>query len=91
MERCNADVIVINATCPVRSLGMQLMGMHTLTGCDTASYPFNKGKLGSLKVLQARNFPGLYEILVEVNATKDGLVNRPALLHQCVVSHQVPR
>ena len=45
IERYNGVVIDINATCLLLgSKCLQLPGMHAISGCDTVSYPFNKGK-----------------------------------------------
>ena len=75
MEHWDGTFVDINATCV--QLGpkcLQLMGMHALSGCDTVSFPFNKGKIGVLKVLQARNLPGLSEIHGEEDATVSSLM-----------------
>ena len=46
MEKWNGDVLDMNET--VQRLGprkcSQLLGIHALSGCDTVSYPFGKGK-----------------------------------------------
>ena len=55
MERWNGVVVDINATCT--ELGpkcLQLTSMHVLSGCDTVSYPFNKGKISALNTLSGR-------------------------------------
>ena len=44
-------------------LSVCLTGMHVLSGCDTVSYPFNKGKIIARNTLQAGDFPGLYQVL----------------------------
>ena len=70
MERWNGVVVDINATCT--ELGpkcLQLTGMHVLSGCDTVSYPFNKGKISALNTFQAGDFPGLYQVLGKEDAT----------------------
>ena len=55
MERWNGVVIDINATCLLLgSKCLQLPGMHAISGCDTVSYPFNKGKISALNMLKAR-------------------------------------
>ena len=75
MERWNGVVVDINATCT--ELGpkcLQLMGMHVLSGCDTLSYPFNKGKISALNNLQAGDFHGLYQVLGEADATHSDLM-----------------
>ncbi len=49
MKRCDGTVLNINATCA--NLGpkcLQLLGMHSLSGCDTTSYPYGKGKITAL-------------------------------------------
>ena len=64
-------VLDINATCS--ELGpqcLQLLGMHTLSGCDTTSNPYSKGKARALNTLLSGNFPGLADIVGEVNATQ---------------------
>ena len=48
--------------------------MHVLSGCDTVSYPFNKGKISALNTLQAGDFPGLYQVLGEEDATHSDLM-----------------
>jgi len=76
MERWNGAVIDINASCML--LGqkcLQLPGMHALSGCDTVSYPFNKGKISALNVLKEGDFPGLFEVLGEEDATHEDLMN----------------
>ena len=52
MQKWNGEVIDINAT--VSSLGTKcknILGVHALSGCDTVSYPYGKGKVSALKVL----------------------------------------
>ena len=41
------------------------------TLCPT---PFNKGKVSALNTLQAGDFPGLYQVLGEVDATRSDLM-----------------
>ena len=54
MEHWNGVVIDINATCLLLgSKCLQLPGMHVISGCDTVSYPFNKGKISALNILKA--------------------------------------
>ena len=54
MEKWNGDVLDINEI--VQRLGprkcSQLLGIHALSGCDTVSYPFGKGKKSALKLLE---------------------------------------
>ena len=60
MEKWNSDVLDINET--VQRLGprkcSQLLGIHALSGCDTMSYPFGKGKKSALNLLEI-DIPGL--------------------------------
>jgi hypothetical protein len=75
MERWDGTVLDINSTCI--NLGpkcLQLLGMHALTGCDTTSYPYGKGKTTALKTLLAGDFPGLANVLGEVGATSKDLM-----------------
>ena len=64
MEKWNGDVLDINET--VKRLGprkcSQLLGIHALSGCDTVSYPYGKGKKSGLKLL-AIDIPCLYQVL----------------------------
>ena len=54
MERWNGVVIDFNATCLfLGSKCLQLPGMHAISGCDTVSYPFNKGTISALNMLKA--------------------------------------
>lgn len=58
MERWDGTVWDINKTCD--QLGpkcLQILGMHNLTGSDTTSYLFGKGKVSALKILMAGDFP----------------------------------
>ena len=66
MERWDGAVLNINQTCTKLGVKcLQLLGMHALTGCDTSSFPFNKSKVSSLRVLEAGYFPGLFHVLRE--------------------------
>ena len=50
--------------------------MHSLSGCDTTSYPYAKGKISALKTLLAGDFQGLAKVLGEVvRATPADLLN----------------
>ncbi|MPC79409.1 hypothetical protein E2C01_073935 [Portunus trituberculatus] len=46
----------------------QLLGVHAMSGCDTVSYPFGKGKTSALKLLQL-DLPGLDGVLGQPGAT----------------------
>ena len=51
-KRFNGKTIDINAT--AMALGdkcIEPLPMHVITGCDSVSYPFGKGKVSSLKVI----------------------------------------
>ena len=52
----------------------QLLGMHSVTGCDTVSYPFKKGKLSALSKLQQGEFPELYSVVREETVTHEDLM-----------------
>jgi len=68
-------VLDINATCA--DLGekcLQLLGVHALSGCDTVSYPYGKGKISALNTLLTGDFPGLAHELGEVEATHTDLM-----------------
>ena len=70
MEKWNGDVLDVNET--VKQLGSrkcsQLLGVHSLSGCDTVSYPFGKGKQSTLKLLEI-DIPGLDQVLGQPGAT----------------------
>ena len=69
MERWDGAVLNINQTCTtLGSKCIQLLEMLALTGCDTTSFPFNKGKVSPLRVLEAGYFPGLFHVLREGDA-----------------------
>ena len=50
-------------------LHIPLLGVHAVTGCDSVSYPFNKGKFTALSRLREGNFPELYSVVGEETAT----------------------
>ena len=75
VQRWDGAVWDINATCA--ELGpkcLQIMGMHYLTGSDTTSYLYGKGKVSALNTLRAGDFSGLYSALGEVDATHTQLM-----------------
>ena len=43
----------------------QLPGMRALSGCDTVSYTYGKGKNSALKVLMNNDIDGLQDVLGE--------------------------
>ena len=69
MERWNGVVIDISAKCLLLGSKCLQLRMHAISGCDTVSYPFNKGKISALNILKAGEFTALYEVLSEENAT----------------------
>ena len=76
MERWDGVVWDMNATCAqLDSKCLQILGMHYLTGSDATSYLYRKGKVSALKTLQAGDFPGLYSVLGELNATPAQLMD----------------
>jgi len=50
----------------------QLLGVHALSGYDTVSYPFGKGKASAMKTLKTGNFPGLGEESAHANLMEVG-------------------
>jgi len=75
MERRDGTVLDINATCAdLDKKFLQLLGVHPLSGCDTVSYPYGKGKISALNTLFPGDFPGLAHELGEVEATHTDLM-----------------
>ena len=76
MEKWDGVVLDINATCSNLgdTLCSQLLGTHAITGCDTVSYPFGKGKASVQETLMAGNLPGLFDVLGEEAATEADLM-----------------
>ena len=73
MKTFGGNVIDINATAiKLGSKCSQLLAMHALTGSDSTSYPFNKGKISGLNILKKHTDIGL-EMLGNVEAEKDEL------------------
>ena len=70
MEKWNGDVMDVNKT--IEQLGLrkcsQLLGLHALSGCDTVSYPFGKGKKSAIKLLEI-DIPGLDQVLGQPDAS----------------------
>ena len=76
----------VNDIAAARAIGptiLQLLGMHAVTGCDTVSHPFKKGKLTALSKLQQGDFPELYSVVGEETATHENLMRtgKTFLLH----------
>ena len=75
MERWDGTVLDINSTCAdLGPKSLQLLGMHALTGCDTTSYPYAKGKVSALKTMLAGDFSDLDDLLGEVGVTQADLM-----------------
>jgi len=75
MEKWDGSVLHINNT--AAALGdksLKLLGIHPMMGCDTVSYPFNKGKLTALSILQEGDFIELYSVIGEERATHEDLL-----------------
>ena len=70
MEKWNGDVLDVTKT--IEQLGprkcSQLLGLHTLSGCDTVSYQLGKGKKSAVKLLDI-DIPGLDRVLGQLGAT----------------------
>ena len=83
MERWDGTVLDINATCA--DLGkkcLQLLGVHALSGCDTVSYPYGKGKISTLNILETSQHE-----LGEVEASHTDLM-KVAQTYFCALYHQ---
>ena len=75
MERWNGTVLDINVTCT--ELGpkcLQLLSVHALSGCDTTSYLYSKGKTRASHTLLSGNFPGLHSVIGEKGISKAELM-----------------
>ena len=88
------DVTVLHTNDVVADLGdrsLQLLGIHAVTGCDTGSYPFNKGKLIALRKLLEGNFPELYSVVGEETAMLEDLLKTgQRSLQHCMASQSAP-
>jgi hypothetical protein len=52
MKKYNGKVIDINATAyKLGDKSFDLIGVHALSGCDTVSYPFGKGKVSAVNLM----------------------------------------
>ena len=75
MEKWDGTVLHINnMMAALGDTSLQLLGMHAVTGCDTVSYPFNKGKLTALSKFREGNFLELYSVVGEETATLEILL-----------------
>ena len=90
MEHCDGSVIDINGT--FADLGqkcLQLLSMHALSGCDTTSYPYGKGRVSSLNAMVhvhvSENYQGLATI-DDVVTTHTELINTAMLFFVALYS-----
>ena len=70
MEKWDRTVIDINMT--VDKLGDKsglLLGLHAMSGCYTVSYPYGKGKISAVELLESRSLSGLNTSLGETNVS----------------------
>ena len=66
MQRWDGTMLDINATCAdIGPKCLQLLGMHSLSGWDTTSYLFGKGKISALQTMLAGDLQGLADVLGE--------------------------
>ena len=69
MEKWTGDVLDVSKT--IEQLGprkcSQLIGLHALSGCDTVSYPFGKGKTLAHKLLEI-DITGIDKVLGQPGA-----------------------
>ena len=90
MEQWESSIVYINKSC--LKLGpkcLQVLGMHCISGYDTVSYPFGKGKVSALNTLLSEIFPGLSDKLGEIDATPaDLLETEQTVLLLCMDSPQ---
>lgn len=60
MERWDGSVLDINATCAnLDQKSLQLPAVHAISGCDTTSYPYGKGKVTAVNNMLSGDFQGL--------------------------------
>ena len=74
MQRWNGEVWSVNETCA--KLGekcLQLLSLHYLTGSDTTSFLFGKGKIRALKILKNGLLPNLDTVLGEADIAQEEL------------------
>ena len=77
-SRPGCDGVVWNINATSAQLGhhwRQILGIYYLTGSETTSYMYGKGKLSALNSMRDGNFPGLYSALVELDATQAQLID----------------
>jgi hypothetical protein len=86
MKQSDGCTININET--ANTLGnkcLQLLAVHSLSGCDTTSYPYGKGKATALKVLLNEHCSGL-EVFGKTNATQAQLLHTGRQFFTCLYS-----
>ena len=74
MQRWNGEVWNVNETCA--KLGekcLQLLSLHYLTGSDTTSFLFGKGKIRALKILKNGLLPNLDTVHGEADIAQEEL------------------
>jgi hypothetical protein len=75
MEKWDGTVLNINQSCMrLQDKCLLLLGMHALSGCDTVSYPFGKGKKSAVKAILSHDLDGLDDVLGEEGATQEDLL-----------------
>ena len=89
MGRWDGSVLDINVTCAdLGQKSMQLLGMHALSGCDTTSYPYGKGKFTALNTMVYGNYRGLATI-DDIGTIQTDLMNATMLFFVAIYSkHQ---
>ena len=81
MKRFDGRTISINAS--AEKLGakcLELLPLHALTGCDTVSYPFGKGKVTALKMLLNPTCPRLDHVIGEHAASEADILESGGLV-----------
>ncbi len=76
MRRFDGTIVGINTT--ATKLGPSckyILVMYALTGCDSTSYPFNKGKTTGLIVLTKHKDLDLDMLFGEMETSKEEIIN----------------
>ena len=73
-EGSNGEILDIKST--IEKLGQrkchQILGLHALSGYDTVSYPFGKGNISALKLLE-KDIEGLDLVIGETDESREKL------------------